>query len=184
MPQFLRGRAAKAIGVGIAAVGLFFGGVAWAGNGSPTKTFIGGGLIQTKVVTAIGSWSTTSQMTWQNVHGATLQINVPGGATRLVTARFNAETMCSTLGIEAWCATRVMAHKTGASGSVQLHPRSGVNFAIDSPGGEAWEGNSMTRSIKLGSGTWTIWVQGMSFGTDGSLDLDDWHYELDVYMAS
>ena len=184
MPQVLRGRAAKVTGASIAAFGLFCGGVAWAGLGAPTVTMIGGNQIQTKVAPNDGNWSTGSQLTWENVIGATLLVTVPGGTARLVTARFNAETNCTAAGVEAWCAMRVMAHKSGASGSVQLRPRSGSDFAIDSPGGEAWEGNSMVRTLRLGSGTWTVWVQAMSVGSGGSLNLDDWHYELDIYTAS
>jgi hypothetical protein len=178
----LQSRAVKVIGGAVAAAGLFVGGIAWAG-GTPTVVMVGGSQVQTKVATNVSNWDTASQSVWENVIGASLTVSVPAGHARLVTARFNAETNCSAAGGEAWCAMRIMAKKPGSS-PVQLHPRSGYDFAIDSPGGEAWEGNSITRSLRLGSGSWTIWVQGMSVGSGGGLGLDDWHYEVDVYTSS
>lgn len=179
MSRIPGGRVTKVAVAAVAAIGLFFGGMAWAGVVAPTY-LTGGSQVQTKVATSTGNWSTGTQLTWENITGATLHVNVPGGESRLVTARFSAESACSAAGVEAWCAMRIVAKKPGSS-LVQLFPNSGSDFAFDSPGGEAWEGNSVTRSRRLGAGSWDIWVQGMSVGSGGSMALDDWHFEVDVY---
>ena len=78
---------------------------------------------------------------------------------------------------------RIVARK--GSGSVQeFRPRSGTDFAFDSPdsGTEYWEGNSVDRSLRVGAGTWYVWVQAQVVGgTTGSAFLDDWHFEVDVF---
>lgn len=181
MKAFLQSRITKiAIGV-LAGVGLFAGGVAVAGHNANHKTFIGGGLVSSKVSTDGAGWGPPSAGAWHTVTGTSQTVSVPSGSVRLVTSRFNAESSCAA---DSWCAVRVVARKSGSSTVYEMYPRVGTEFAFDSPSGEAWEGNSVHRTLRLGSsGTWYISVQAYVVNT-GSMYLDDWHFETSVQTTS
>ena len=181
MKQILRNRAVQGFVAGGAAVGLFAGGVAWAG-GSPGPMALGGGAeLQTKVKTSGVNTEIASLNTWESIPGAKVQVKVPAGKTRLLTSRFNAETNCTAENLIAgWCSVRIVARKAGGGTIQELHPRVGSDFAIDSIGDETWDGNSAHRSIRLGAGTWDVWVQGLVSGTSGAFRVDDWHFETEV----
>lgn len=186
MKAILQSRSAK-IGIAVlAALGMFAGGVAVASHNANHHTFSGRELVYTKVATDSAGFGSSANNVWQNVPGSTLSVGVPSGAPRLVNARFNAESSCSA---SNWCAMRIVARKSGTSTEVELYPRASAGFAaefaFDSPGGEEWEGNSMHRSIRLGSsGTWYIYAQSYVAGSTGSVYLDDWHFEASIHAAS
>jgi len=184
MVRILQSTTAKMVIAAGSAVALFAGGMAWAGGGPSTVGLTGGGQIQTKIVTSVGGYNVDSLDTWENIPGATVQVNVPGDKARVITARFNAETACSADGIIfGWCSMRIVARKVGSASTIEMHPRSGSDFAIDSQG-KLWDGNAIHRSLRLGSGTWNVWAQGRVAGNTGSFTVDDWHFEVEVNKAS
>ncbi len=174
----VKGRAATIVIGALAAVGLGFGGIAIAGS-LTDKQYGGGALLQTKIATNSGD-TTVSLSSWSSFSGGSVQVSVPSGKQRLIVATFTAESRCTASG-KAWCALRIMAVKSGQD-PIQLHPRAGDEFAFDSENGEVWEGNSAVRSIKLGSGNWTIYVQGQPTGP-GEMTVDDTHFQVEVYKG-
>lgn len=181
MTAIIRGRSFKIIVAMLAALGLFAGGAAVASHYAGHVTFSGGGVVQTKVATDTNGWGSSANNTWQSITGTGLTVSVPSGSARLITARFNAESSCTAT---AWCVVRIVARKSGSSTVTELHPRVGTEFAFDAPSGEAYEGTSVHRSIRLGSGTWTIFAQGYVQGTSGSMYVDDWHFEVSAHTSS
>jgi hypothetical protein len=180
MKSILRSKAAKITAAVVACFALFAGGVAFASSHRASNvTYSGGSLVQTKVATDENGWGTNTANTWQKVTGSTVKVVVPSHVTRLLNARFMAESYCT--GDTAWCSVRIVARK-GSGTPQEFRPRVADDFAFDAPGGEEWEGNSVDRSLRLSSGTWYVWVQGfMEGGTTGSMYLDDWHFEVDVF---
>ncbi len=185
MKQLLHNRAVTAVVAGAASVGLFMGGMAYAGGkGTPPVKISGGAQVQSKVVTSADIWSPDNFNAWENVPGARVTVSVPAGKTRLITARFSAESYCSIVAVDdTWCSIRIMARRAGGS-AVELHPQAGDNFAFDAADGEPYEGNSLSRSIKLAQGgNWDVWVQGLAYTEakpSGYMLLDDWHLEVEV----
>lgn len=175
-------RVAKGVLAAAAAAGLFFGGMAWAGNTGVVKMY-GGQQIQTKIATG-DEWQTVTGGTlWEDVYGAALTVHVPAGGARLVTAHFSAESYCTAA---SWCAMRIVARRGADGPSVELYPRGGSGFAFDDDenGSEIYEANAFDRSIRLGSsGTWTVWAQARAVGGD-YVYLDDWYFEVDVIATS
>ncbi len=161
-----------------AGLALFLSGIAIAGS-LTDKRLSGGALVQTKISTNSGDHEISASK-WTDVHTMDVDVTVPSGKKRLVVATFNAESRCTADG-KAWCALRIIAEKSGQE-PIELYPRSGDNFAFDSENGEVWEGNSAVRSLKLGSGNWSIQVQGQSTGP-GSMTLDDMHLQVEVYKG-
>ena len=144
-------------------------------------SFRGGGQVSTYVVTDEDGWPSSSNNVWEDVTGARVELDVPSGRVRLVTARYNAESSC---GASNWCAVRIVARKQGSPTKIEFRPRVDNDFAFDAPGGEAYEGNSVNRSIRLGAGHWFITVQAQVVGGSGDMYLDDWHFEVQVNTAS
>lgn len=171
-------RAVTAVVGCAAAIALVLTGIAIAGNAPPVK-FNGGALLQTKIATDYENLVISDLAKgWVDLDETELNASVPSGQNRVIVATFNAETFCSSAG-KGWCSLRIVAQKPG--GAVQqLYPRAGSDFAIDSGGGELWEGNIVIRSLKIGSGNWQVWVQGRVVGA-GELHVDDWHFQVDVH---
>ena len=191
MKSILQSRAATATIAAVASVGLFMGGMAFAGGGGdPAVKFSGGSQVQSKVATSGLGFDVSGYNIWRSVPDARLTVNVPAGATRLITARFSAESDCSVdAGVsQDWCGMRIMAKKAGGQ-AMELYPRVGHEYAFDSDdsGQERWESNSFNRSIKLQSGSWDIWVQAQNYASAkavGGFFIDDFHFEVEVSKAS
>jgi hypothetical protein len=172
----LRRRTTTVLIGAVAAVLLVLAGVALAGISPPIK-YTGGTLQQTKIASTTVGFNFGTSGSWEDLPGSQLQVTVPSGQDRVVVATFSSESFC-TVGGEGWCSLRIMARKSGTT--LPMHPAAGSDFAFDAGGGEAYEGNIVIRSRKLGAGTWTIWVQGQQVGT-GDFIVDDWHFQVDVH---
>lgn len=119
--------------------------------------------------TAIGS-------SWTNVPGAAVTVTVPSGTSRVLDARFTAESQCVGSG---YCSARVVYQRSGGA-VTELRPVSGADFAFDSPGG-TWESHAMERSsARLSAGTYRVWVQAVKVGTVSTYRLDDTHFAVSV----
>jgi hypothetical protein len=137
------------------AVGLILGsGVALA-----VVTVVNGGTIDQVIIARSNVTQTTSSPSFVNIPDTQVSpVVVPTGTTRLVMARFSAESVCyGSFG--GWCTIRIVAQNNATGAITELQPVSG-NFAFDSPDGTPaeinWESHSMDRSIRLAAGTYTI----------------------------
>jgi hypothetical protein len=178
MKQLLRSRLAVAVIAACAAVGLFAGGMAFAGGSGPPVKVNGGANTQVKTAGDVNGWGPDADGTWENVAGSKLVVSVPSGG-RTITAFFSAESTCSATN---WCAVRIVAQR-GDGPIIELHPREGSDYAFDDDAGdtETYESNAMGRSMRLANaGTWRVWPQGMVDGT-GDMYLDDWYFEVNVH---
>jgi len=110
--------------------------------------------------------------------GASVSVTVPTGTTRMLDARFTAETKCT--GTSGWCAVRVVV--VASSGAViEMDPAVGSDFAIDSAtGGDNWEGHALERTSRfLAAGTYRVVVQTRVVSATG-VRLDDWTLAVEV----
>lgn len=160
-------------------VGGIIGGVAYGSHQSGHVSFTGGGDVSKRVTANSNAWNTTADNTWQSLTGSGLGLTVPSGKVRLITAQFTAESACTG---SSWCSVRIVARKAGSSTENELYPRSGTDFAFDTASDDLWESHAINRSIRLGSGSWLIYVQAHTF-TDGNLRLDDWHFHYDAHTS-
>ncbi len=102
----------------------------------------------------------------------------PTGQFRIV-VRFSAESACSAA---SWCTARIVVD------GVEANPKSGSDFAFDSPGGETWQSLSMDRTSDIIAGTGaarnvTVAVDVALIG-GGSWRLDDWSVVTELSRVS
>lgn len=123
------------------------------------------------VIDQTDAWNVPVAGSWQNVPSAAVTVTVPAGTSRLLTVRFNAESLCSGSG---WCSVRVV-YVTPGGAVVELAPQSGTDFAFDSAGG-SWEAHAIERSSSgyLGAGNYTVHVQAQRVGGASTFRLDDY----------
>jgi hypothetical protein len=156
--------AASAILGGTAAVAVLTGSI-----GGPTIQ------VQNRAETTA---SFTNLAVFNNLPGAVISVTVPAGATRLVTARFTAESQCT--GVAGrWCSVRVVVF-TPSGGTVELNPQSGIDYAFDSASNDNFEGNALERSIRLPAGTYRVVVQRAVSVAGTGFRLDDWHFRVEL----
>ena len=106
-------------------------------------------------------------------------VGVPGGTSRLITARFTSESQC-TGNAGSWCSIRILIRNNGTGALAELFPRSGTDFAFDSVGAtDHWESHSVERTIRVGPGSYTVLLQRAVVGT-ANLRVDDWTFTVDV----
>lgn len=127
------------------------------------------------------NFSNTNSTVFVDLPGATITVAL--SQSRLITARFTAESQCSGgAAAVAWCSVQIIA--TNAAGaSTQLNPASGLDYAFDSnppgAGDDFWEGNAMERSLRLPAGTYRIRVQRAVTNAATTFRLDDWHFAVE-----
>jgi hypothetical protein len=144
-------------------------------------TFNSSALHRIDVVTETDEVSIDSE-TFVNVPGAQVKVTIPQqGGSRLIVARFSAETRCIIPGGASWCAARIVAVQDGTA--TELYPQVGENFALDSPGAtdDLWEGHSMERAIRLAPGEYFIRVQAAVVGDGVTFLLDDWTFRVEQF---
>lgn len=122
--------------------------------------------------------STTNVAAFTDLPGAVISVTVPAGTTRLIGARFTAESQCTGL-TNRYCSVRIVA--TPASGGIiELNPQSGIDYAFDTAGSDQWEGHALERSIRLPAGTYRVRVQRAVNVAGTVFRLDDWHFRVDL----
>jgi hypothetical protein len=134
-----------------------------------------GGSIQQVRIARSDEASTSSSTSFVDIPGAAVNVRVPSGSTRLILARYSAESAC--FGSSGWCSVRIVAVKGGVT--KELAPASGSDFAFDSSNannetGSSWESHSMDRSDRLSAGLYTIKAQRLVTNSSLSFRLDDW----------
>jgi hypothetical protein len=123
------------------------------------------------VIDQTDAWTVPAAGSWVNVPSAAVTVTVPAGTQRLLTARFNAESLCTGPG---WCSVRIV-YTTAGGATIELAPQSGTDFAFDSAGG-SWEAHGIERTTSsyLGGGNYTVRVQAQRVGGATSFRLDDY----------
>jgi len=106
-------------------------------------------------------------------------ITIPATGKFRAVVRFSAESACSAV---SWCTARITV------GGVEANPKSGSDFAFDSPGGETWQGLTMDRTsdIIVGTGSPRAVTIALDVGLvgGGSWRLDDWSVVTELYRVS
>ncbi|HEX6258324.1 MAG TPA: hypothetical protein VFZ48_02515 [Candidatus Saccharimonadales bacterium] len=114
---------------------------------------------------------------WVNVPGMVRTVTVPSGTSRLLDARFTAESNCTG---GSWCSVRIVVINS-AGATTELYPQSGLDFAFDSPGADLWEGHAIERNTRsfLPAGTYRVQVQAAKIGNP-NFRLDDMHLVVEA----
>jgi hypothetical protein len=107
-------------------------------------------------------------------------ITVPATGTYRIIARFSGESACfATSGW--WCTLRILVD------GVEANPKSGSDFAFDSPGGSTWHSLAIERTSDAIFGTGvprnvTIEVDWAVVGS-GSWRMDDWSASAELWKV-
>jgi len=111
-------------------------------------------------------------------------VSVPSSTTRLIDARFTAESSCAGGGAGNWCTARIVVYNRSTGSITELLPQSSTDFAFDSVGSanDYWESHAIERSIRLGPGTYYVYVQWRTTSTSTVFRLDDWHFAVDIHF--
>jgi hypothetical protein len=147
----------------LAAVGLI------AGTAVAVSSSVNAGTVTNQAFRTQNAASTSIGTSWTYAPGLpAATITVPSGTSRVLAADYTAETQC--LGTSGWCTARIGYIKAGTSTFVPMLPYEGMDFALDSPGGDgtasgSWEGRAMGRhSARVGAGTYYVYVQVAKYG--------------------
>jgi hypothetical protein len=132
---------------------------------------VGGATSRQYIIDQTNAWTVPSVNTWTNVPSASVTVTIPAGTRRLISARFNAESLCTGPG---WCSVRVIYVRASNGATAELGPQSGTDFAFDSAGG-SWEAHAIERTSTtfLPAGTYSVRVQAQRVGSS-SFRLDDY----------
>ena len=148
----------------------------------PGVTRVSGGS-NAKVAIARGSaQATTTNDTWGNLPGASVNIKVPSGQKAILLATFSGESICSGGAVADECDIRIMfGSKEGKPGPAA--PNSGAAFDSNFTGADYREMHAIQRSLgPLGPGTYTVKVQWETCcGT--TFTLDDWHLTVQSFKS-
>jgi hypothetical protein len=106
-------------------------------------------------------------------------ITVPATGNYRAVVRFSGESQCAAA---SWCSAVITVD------GVEANPKSGTDFAFDSPGGETWQSLSMDRTSDVIAGTGTAREATVSVNIavigGGSWRLDDWSVVSELYRVS
>lgn len=165
----VRKRLAAGITAAVVLVGLG-GGVAFAalnvfGSGSMTQHIV-------RTENAASFYSGNAYQTF-----AVQSVGVPGGTTRLITSRFTSESLCAG-NAGSYCSIRILIRNNATGALVEMFPRASTDFAFDSVSSDNWESNSVERTIRVGAGSYSVWLQRAVVGT-ATFRLDDWTFTVD-----
>jgi hypothetical protein len=147
-------------------------------------TFVSGGKIDQVKIAREDNMQATNSPSFVNIPNTQVGVVVPSGTTRLVMARFSAESVCwGSWG--GWCSIRIVAQNNATGAFTEMQPASGEDFAFDSTDQNqetelSWESHSMDRSIRLTAGSYTIRPQWEFQGASRDLS----HFELDDYSLT
>ena len=158
-----------------------------SGTAFALLTIASGGSIQRVQIVRETSATFSNAVAFNNVPGAAVSVSVPAGSTRLIMARFSAESSCSGGAGAQYCSVRIVAVNVDNGAVTELSPQSGLDFAFDSTDlasetFASWEGHSMDRSERLDAGNYRIVVQRAVTNAAVTFRLDD--YSLTVEQAT
>jgi len=157
-----------------------------SGTAFALLTIASGGSIERVQIARETSSTITNNVAFNDVPGAAVSVSVPAGSTRLIMARFSAESACYGGAGAQYCKARIVAVNAATGAVTELSPKSGSNFAFDSTDSvtetsASWEGHSMDRSDRLDAGDYRVMVQQAVSDAAVTFWLDD--YSLTVERA-
>ena len=134
----MKRRTIVTVAAAFAAVLAFSSGVAYATGSSQSGT-----ESSAQIFTGDNAaWTINTVATWSDIPSTAAAVTVPAGTTRLIDARFTAESLCSGA-TTAWCVVRIIVvNSTGAI--TEFSPVAGVDFKFDTPGTQE-EAHSLER---------------------------------------
>ena len=150
-----------------------------AGTASAVVAGFNGGAQTQRLVRTETDATTAAGTTFTNIPNAAVTVRVPSRQTRLITARYTAESQCTGSNF-GWCSVRLIARNNSTGTVVALHPRSDLDFAFDSVSDDLWESHSVSRTIKVGAGSWSVIAQRATTSDSVTARHDDWTLEVDV----
>jgi hypothetical protein len=103
-----------------------------SGTAFALLTIASGGSIEEVQIARETSSTVTNNAAFNNVPGASVPVFVPAGSTRLIMARFSAESSCSGGAGAQHCSVRIVAVNVANGAVTELSPQSGIDFAFDS----------------------------------------------------
>jgi hypothetical protein len=146
----------------------------------------GGPIDQVRIVRQDTAF-TTSSTSFVDIPNTQVGISVPAGTTRLILARFSAESTC--VGGSGFpplhaCSIRIVAVNAGSGAITELQPASGLDFAFDSTDANtesigSWESHSMDRSLRLEAGRYIIRPQAAVTNSATRFTLDDYSFTVE-----
>lgn len=157
-----------------------------SGTAFALLTIASGGSIQRVQIVRETSATFSNAVAFNNVPGAAVPVSVPAGSSRLIMARFSAESACSGGAGAQYCSVRIVAVNVANGAVTELSPQSGIDFAFDSTDSAtetsaSWESHSMDRSERLDVGQYRVSVQRAVTNAAVTFWLDD--YSLTVETA-
>jgi hypothetical protein len=138
----------------------------------------GSGLISRQIKTQTDS-TAHSGSAFAAVPGAFVIVTIPAGSTRLVVARFTAESQCSGPA-ENYCAIKIIALNRTTRGITELNPKAGLNHVFHRTASDQFESHSIARAGRLPAGSYSLIVQQATTLNAMTFVLDDWMFEVDV----
>jgi hypothetical protein len=157
-----------------------------SGTAFALLTFASGGSIERIAIARETTATNTNAVAYNDVPGASVPVSVPAGSSRLIMARFSAESACNGGAGAQYCSVRIVAVNVANGAITELSPQSGMDFAFDSTDlasetFASWESHSMDRSERLREGNYRIKVQRAVTNAAVTFRLDD--YSLTVETA-
>jgi len=169
-----RSRTTAALTVGAILACGAFAGIAFSDSSTGNAQF----LMENRSDTSPSSSNSTA---WATLPGSQVSVGIFALGTRLVNARFTAESSC--VGSGGICRVRLIALRD--NGIVfELSPIAGDEFAFDSADSTSTrsavgEGHAMERSRRLPQGNYQVLVQYSISSPSASFELDDWHFAVE-----
>ena len=125
----------------------------------------------------------TNSISFINLAGAQIRIIIPpAGGSRLVVARFSAESLCS--GNGARCLLQIIAFNADTSVTTEMHPQT-VDFAFDSVSTPVGENDNFvrlfTRAVASAESRHLSHLQFAVTAVNNLFTLDDWHLTVSQY---
>ncbi len=127
---------------------------------------------------------TTISLVFAGLAGTPTSVFVPSGTTRLIDARFAGESYCFGGTAGNWCSLRIVVRNNATGITTELFPQSNIDFAFDSVGtaNDYWEAHAIERSIRLGAGSYTVYVQWRTTNSSTVFRLDDWQFTVETHF--
>jgi hypothetical protein len=158
-----------------------------SGAAFAVATLASGGPIDQVRIVRQDTATTTSSTSFADIPNTQVGISVPAGTTRLIMARFSAESTC--VGGSGFpplhtCSIRIVAVTAGSGALTELQPASGRDFAFDSTDANtesigSWESHSMDRSLRLDAGSYRVMPQAAVSNSATSFTLDDYSFTVE-----
>jgi hypothetical protein len=169
------------VGVTIGSIGLMVASFAIASYRPSRANDVGGSFLGEQTASATSAFESRSS-SFQTLPGSELTVGIASGTSRLVEARFMAESSCFGGTAGNWCTVRVVARNSSTGALVELSPEAGGDFQFDtvSQVNDRREGHAIERSRRLGAGGWNVFVELKTTSTSTTVRLDDWHFAVEV----